>query len=173
MEAKLFFIFAIVFFTLSGILGITSIILFIRLRIPAVVDELSGRRERKQIAEIRQENKESQKRNNRVKMFEARSGSTGRIAPTAQISAPKDTENLVEDDQKTAVLEPDLQPTEEYGNTILLEDVNDDSDEQTRLLDEEGTVVLKQEDQKTDKKNMKVTVVRSIFVTDSKEVLRG
>jgi hypothetical protein len=136
MDAMTWMIISIVGYSLAGILLIVAIFMFIKMNIPAIVGDLTGRTAKREIQELREQNQSGNKRNTptafnierqaKTRGFRtgalSKVGKTGRTAPSMEHSRPK-TRNL-----ETELLEdPNNLPTE------LLND-------ETALLNEEGTM---------------------------------
>jgi len=184
MNANIYTILMIVAFSLSAVFLIVAIILFFKLKIKSVVDELSGRKSRRQVAEIRKENAATKSRgyvpgifkeNNEKITGSLKSEATGRMKrSTSKLSAEKEREaidEMIDETGGTVVLStnPDERGFEE-GTTVL--NVTQDSDGTTILVEEdEGTTLLTEEGIEGVSSVSKCNVIREFFVMESKEYL--
>lgn len=75
MSAGLWFIIAIIGFSLAGVLFITAIFMFIKMNIPAIIGDLTGRTAAKQIEKMRQLNAETGDKSHRPDAFNLKRGS--------------------------------------------------------------------------------------------------
>ena len=182
MNATIYNILMIVSFALSGVSLIVAVIIFFRLRIKSVMDELSGKKARQQVSEIRKENAETKSRgyvpgifnsrNERTTSSLANEGSRKLKRATSQLSEEdktKDIDKLLDESGGTVVLSQDmLEPEDSEGTSIL----NVQSDEEgTTILteDEEGTTLLTEEKDIANEK--KCNVLREITVFEAKEYI--
>ncbi len=113
MNAETIQIFAILSFIISGIFSVMAVILFFRLNIKAISDDLSGKTVRKQVKELREQNRGPDSRKSNKIFYEVSKSSEAGMKTV---------------EERTARLE-------ETGTTLLKE-------EGTVLLQEEGTVLL-------------------------------
>lgn len=137
MNAEVLQIIAIIAFSLSGIFLVTAVILFFRLNIRSVIDDLSGKKAERQIKELREQNRQAGDNGRALYQPSAgnsltewkNEGKSGRIART--------TEKLPEKEEETTLLQEETETTilAEEGTTLL-------GEEETTLLAEEGTTLL-------------------------------
>lgn len=184
MNATIYNILMIVSFSLSGIFLVVAILLFFKLKIKAAIDELSGKKSRKQVAEIRKENAASQsrgyvpeifrKRNDRITTSLASEPSRRLKKATAQLSREDvvpDIDDLVDEAGGTVVLNDSTYDSRaEEGTTVL--GTNSDYEGTTLLTEEdEGTTLLTGESGKKDYEKKKCKVIKEIEVFEAKEFI--
>lgn len=198
MNASLYNILMIVSFALSGVFLIVAVTLFFKLKIKSVADELSGRKSRKQVAEIRKENTGSNSRGYVPGIFKDRNDKT-----TSSLSASAETGKIKKRAtsklSKTEITGKPNVPADSFEGTVVLnESMNDsgyeegtsvlgatsDSDGTTLLSassDYDGTTLLSGEDEgttllneetKTDNTRKKCIVVREIIQMESEDYLK-
>ena len=159
---------SIVAFGLSGIFAIVAIVLWFRLNVRGIIDDLSGKKAERQIRELREQNIQNQMEDKKGRVVY--DTSSGRITTklgvgkkkesTSQLTTPlpkKRTETvnpstvgedtattLLDNEEGTTVLEQDMGTTVlevEEGTTVL------ETEEGTTVLEaEEGTTVLASEE---------------------------
>lgn len=169
MQTVIYRILMIAAFALSGGFLIVATILFFKLKVVAVFEELSGKRARKQVAEIRKENAGVKSR-----------GYVSGIFGNRETKTIKNTEKLTTVTGRMA----ENNSAEENDGTVLLKDIGNDVDNGTTLLsqteDEEGTTILSEIEETTllDIKDTKGTgnklcnVLKEMVVTESEDYLR-
>ena len=114
MSATFYTIMMAVAFSLSGIFLIVAIILFFKLRIRMVIEELSGRRARKQVAEIRKENTATKSRGYVPEIF-GDNESKPNVTSSKEEAKKRITEMLIAQTNDNS--------DEDTGGTVLLNDV--------------------------------------------------
>lgn len=185
MNATTYNILMIVSFALSGVFLAVAILLFFKLKIKSAVDELSGKKSRRQVEEIRKENIATKSRGYVPGIFKNRNDkTTTSLADTSSRKLKRVTENLSDEDEKMK-LDEVLEKTE--GTVVLNEPLNGrtDSEEGTSILggfaDNEGTTFLNENDEGTTLLNegvsentnrKKCTVIREITVMESEDYIK-
>lgn len=114
MSAEVLQMISIIAYVLAGILGITAVILFFKLNVRAIIDDLSGKTAERQIRELRETNHRSEISRNGRKHYEP---STENVTAKIVFAEPdkaiyKETTSL--DGEETELLED--------GRTLLAED---------------------------------------------------
>lgn len=178
MSATFYTIMMAVAFSLSGIFLIVAIILFFKLRIRMVIEELSGRRARKQVAEIRKENTATKSRGYVPEIF-GDNESKPNVTSSKEEAKKRITEMLIaqtndnsdEDTGGTVLLNDVINDTErEEGTTVLGMSSDNDNDDTTILVEEdEGTTLLSTDEEL---QMAECKVVREIVVAESSEFLK-
>lgn len=123
---------SIVAFVLAGILAAVALILWFRLNVHGIIDDLSGKKAERQIRELREQNVQTQMadRKGRVIYDSPSERTTGKLAsrkkkePTSQLTVPlsKKTTESVYSKEETALLQGDdaaVLPDMEEGTTVL------------------------------------------------------
>lgn len=192
MSASLYNTLMIVSFAISGAFLLVAIILFFKLRIKSAMDELSGKKARKQVSEIRKENAETKSRGYVPGIFNSRTdrttsslandGSRRLKKATSQLSEKdkiKKIDDILDEAGGTVVLSKDMiEPELEEGTTVL--DVQSQDEGTTILAEDEGTTLLVEEDEGTTllaeendivEKEKKCNVLREITVFEAKEYI--
>lgn len=121
---------SIVAFSLAAVFLLIAIVLFFKLDVRAIIDDLSGKKAERQIQELREQNRSPEmSRNGRVLYNVSSEEKTAKLP--AKITRP-----LGEDakEEETTLLEEETMLLAEEGTTLLAED--------TTLLAEEGTTLL-------------------------------
>ena len=175
MNATLYGIMRTVSFALSGAFLILAIILFFKLRIKSVIDELSGRKSRKQVAEFRKENSGNKSRGYVPGIFKegASAGNnltermrknTSKLTETGKISEPD-----IQEDAGTVLLTSDIPLGEKEEGTTLLS-----QEEGTTLLTEEEGTTLLAEEKVTSENNIPISckVIREVILAEAKDYIR-
>ena len=183
MNATTYNILMIVSFALSGVFLIVAVILFFKLKIKSAIDELSGKKSRKQVAEIQKENASTKSRgyvpgifkdrNDRTTSSLSDGGSRKLKRGTSKLSKEDTMEKLdeiVDNSGGTVVLsEPSGEPGWDEGTSVL--GVGQDFEGTTLLSEEdEGTTLLNEETNANDNRK-KCTVIREIIVKESEDFL--
>ena len=149
MSAEVLQTISIVAFILGAVLAIVAVILWFRLNVRGIIDDLSGKKAERQIRELREQNKQEESDSNkgRVVYNPSTGKSTSKLGTgkkndaTDKLTEPlkrvKKKERIVQEDA-TALLQ------EEEGTTVLEQEVGT-----TVLEDEEGTTVLRTEEEGT------------------------
>lgn len=180
MDANMWFIISIIGYSLSGLLFIVAVFMFIKMNIPAIIGDLTGRTAAKQIKEIRERNISSGEkrfkpnafnieRGKLTELITGRSKQTGNTGQMARDSKRLDLKGKTEETSRPIVLE-DLQKQgyqtnvrEEPGvtseRTYVLSDGTQVLTEETDVLSD-GTEVLMEENMSTE------------VLTDGTEVLQ-
>ncbi len=124
-------IFAIIF-------AVCSVLLFVLLKIPKVVGDLSGRTARKGIADIREQNvRTGDKRHKTSAVNLDRGRITDRITDSGNIQRVGKTVNtgvmtqkikMPESEEMTETSETTVLPTAEYSETVVLDEIRMDDD---------------------------------------------
>lgn len=142
-------------FGLAGIFAIVAVILWFRLNVRGIIDDLSGKKAERQIRELREQNVQTQMadRKGRVVYDTPSERTTSKLGfgkkkeSTSQLTAPlpkKKTEPVYVKEEETALLQEEVATTlleQEEGTTVL------EQEEGTTVLEqEEGTTVLEQEE---------------------------
>jgi len=188
MDAMTWLIISIVGYSLAGILLIVAIFMFIKMNIPAIVGDLTGRTAKREIQELREQNQSGNKRNTptafnierqaKTRGFRtgalSKVGKTGRTAPTTEHSRPKtgnlETE-LLEDpnNQSTELLHDDTALLNEEGtlDTVLLTDETALLDDNMKRLDE--TTVLTNDEEAIPA--VSFNIIKDIKVIHTNEVI--
>ncbi len=190
MSASQYNILMIVSFALSGVFLMVAILLFFTLRIKSAMDELSGKKAKKQVSEIRKENAENKSRGYVPGIFNSRTerttsslsnsneGSRRLKKATSKLSEEdkiKKIDDILDETGGTVVLSQDLlEPESEEETTVL--GVQTEDEGTTLLGEEEGTTLLSEEDEGTtllteekDIVEKKCNVIREITAFESKE----
>lgn len=183
MSASTYNILMIVAFALSGVFLITAVILFFKLGIKSAMDELSGKRARKQVAEIRKENTSVKGRGYAAGIFErgqtkntdSLSKESGRLKKnTSRLSEKEITEKmdeLIEEAGGTVVLsDPSVNSIENEGTTVLGSSFEEEEGTTILVDAEEGTTLLTDDSGGTEITN-KCEVIREIVVLESKDYI--
>lgn len=127
MNAEVLQVISIIAFSLSGIFLVVAAILFFKLNIRSVMDDLSGKKAERQIKELREMNRQaSDSGHNLYQPSMARASNETRNV-TLSNGLAETTEKLKEAEDSTSLLQ-------EEGTTLL--------GEGTTLLAEEGTTLL-------------------------------
>lgn len=133
MSAEVLQIISIVAFSLSGLFLIIAVILFFRLNIRSVVDDLSGKKAERQIRELRELNQQA---NVNIRSLYQPSTGKGSTESGKSNTLSLETEKLQDVEEQTLRLQID-------EDTDLLEEATDLLEaEGTTLLEEEGTTLL-------------------------------
>ena len=183
MNASIYNILMIVSFALCGVFLIVAIILFFKLRIKSAIDELSGKKSRKQVAEIRKENEANKSRGYVPSIFKDRNDKTTTSLNEGSRRLKRATAQLSRE-ESTAEIDEILDPS--GGTVVLSESMNDSGwDEGTSVLGEsgdyEGTTLLSEEDEGTtllseetiERENIKkCIVIREITVNEADEYIK-
>lgn len=148
---------SIVAFSLSAILAVIAAILFFKLNVRGLMDDLSGKKAERQIREIREQNMQPVgNKNGRILqdtpvektpsklLFGKKAEKTARLAAenTARLSRDEESTTLLQDGREsTALLQNAGESTtllqeKDEGTTLL------NNDDGTALLAEEGTTLL-------------------------------
>ncbi len=164
MNAQVYSILMIIAFSLSAVFMGVAIFLFFKLKIKSAMDELSGKKSRRQVAEIRKENASSQSRGYVPGIFKdrndrtsssLRSEGTGRTTSSLRSEGTgriKRATSQLEDNKPKKTIDDIL---DEAGGTVVLnEALESGNEEETTLLnaiqeDEVGTTVLNQDEEGT------------------------
>lgn len=175
MNATLYGIMRTVSFALSGAFLILAIILFFKLRIKSVIDELSGRKSRKQVAEFRKENSGNKSRGYVPGIFRESGSAGNNITEKMRRSTSKLTETGkiseadIPEDAGTVLLSADSSIGGlEEGTTLLSQ-----SEGTTLLTEEEGTTLLAEE-KVTSENNIPIScnVIREVILADAKDYIK-
>ena len=183
MNATTYNILMIVSFALGGVFLIVAVILFFKLKIVSAIDELSGKKSRKQVAEIQKENAATKSRGYVPGIFKDRNDkTTTSLADGGSRRLKRGTSKLSKEDTMEKL--DDL--VDNSGGTVVLSEPSPDHgwDEGTSVLgaepDFEGTTLLAEEDEGTTLLNedtmvndnrKKCTVIREIIVKESEDCL--
>jgi len=199
MSATIWFIIAIVGFSLAGILLIGAVFMFIKLNIPAIIGDLTGRTAAKQIEEIRKMNAASGDKQHKSNAFNIERGSltesvfnitrgkSRSLGNTAQQKAAHPSKRLdVKDDTKeileilndvnvTDVLS-DPEPTEVLSEfTDVLTQESEMLSEGTQVLTEDNaTTVLRldsDENSQQSPKPIEFKMVKNVVIVNTDEVI--
>ncbi len=183
MNASIYNILMIVSFALCGVFLIVAIILFFKLRIKSAIDELSGKKSRKQVAEIRKENEANKSRGYVPGIFKDRNDKTTSSLNEGSRRLRRNTAQLSQE-ESIAKIDEVLDPS--GGTVVLNESMNDSGwEEGTSVLGEfddyDGTTLLSEEDEGTTLLNeetierenaKKCIVIREITVNESDEYIK-
>lgn len=127
MNAEVLQIISVTAFSFSGVFLVTAAILFFRLHIRSVIDDLSGRRAERQIRELREQNRQAgENGRSRYQPLAGKRTEALKGAGTGGGSSPG--EAAAEGEERTTLLQ-------EEGRTDILE-------EGTVLLGEDATTLL-------------------------------
>lgn len=184
MNASIYNLLMIVSFALSGVFLAVAIFLFFKLKIKSVADELSGKKSRRQVEEIRKENTGSQSRGYVPGIFKNRndrtttslSGESGKLnkRATSKLSAEEKSRKLdevLDADGGTVVLSESMQDAGYDEGTSVLGASFDDEGTTLLASDDEGTTLLREETNQNTH-NKLCTVIREITVMESADYLR-
>ena len=177
MSATIYTILMAVAFSMSGIFLIVAVILFFKLRLKMVIEELSGRRARKQVAEIRKENTSTKSRGYVPEIFGDNDNNKPVVSNSKEEAKKRITEMLAasnkedkEESGGTVLLTEDLAGDEREEGTTVLGMNNDDSEGTTILVEEdEGTTLLNVQEEPS---SVECKVLRAILIAESKEYLK-
>lgn len=148
MSAEVLQTISIVAFILAAILAIVAVILFFRLNVRGIIDDLSGKKAERQIRELREQNRQVESENKGRVIYNP---STGKATSKLGFGKKKETTDqltettaLLHDADATSVLEEEGTTVleQEEGTTVL------GAEEGMTVLgsDEEGTTVLGSDD---------------------------
>jgi hypothetical protein len=181
MDAATWLTISIIGYSLAGVLLVVAIFMFIKMNIPAIIGDLSGRTAARKIREIREHNKGSDNKRPQPKAFRLdreskRLGRTGGIGKTGRTGK---TGPAVEETQLIgpAALSTELLKTEgseptvllsQTDATVLLSDETETLSDETTLLD--ATVLLEHEDELSHSAFM-FEVVKDIKIVHTNEVI--
>ncbi|WP_223592672.1 hypothetical protein [Neobacillus bataviensis] len=162
MDAIAWLRISIVGYSLGGVLLIVSIFMFLKMNIPAIIGDLTGRTAARKIQEIREQNTGNKRHTPKAFALEQEpkqkglrtnrlgtKGKTGRTGPTKELSRPArmgslPTEVLPNKDDETVLLSDQTEllsmETEVLLNETVLLDQGTELLDETTVLDE--TVVL-------------------------------
>ena len=175
MSATIYAIMRRASFAISGTLIILAIILFIKLRIKSVIDELSGRKSRLQVAEFRKENSGNKSRGYIPGIFKEGSSRgnnlTERMIKTTSSLTSEGIipEPNIPEDAGTVLLTPEVPIAGvEEGTTLLTQDEGT-----TLLTEEEGTTLLTEE-KVTNENNIPIScnVIREVILAEAKDYIK-
>lgn len=145
MNAEILQMTSVIAFSISGILFIAAVILYFRLNVRGLVDDLSGRMAERQIRELREANRQTEGNKNARIPYDTPGERTtsklsfGKKKEKTSPLAEKNTGRLRAEQESTALLaEEGTALLEEESTTLLAE-------EGTTLLAEEGTTLLAEE----------------------------
>lgn len=167
MDATTWLTISIIGYSLAGVLFVVSVYLFIKMNIPAVIGNLTGRTAAKQIREIREQTSSESKRHTPSPLERITRGRSGRLGKTGPTKGPQsmppvpDTVLLGSEATELLVEETDVLTspvTEELYHGDL---------EETTVLD--ATVVLDSEEPPIPTVAFKI--VKDIKVTHTSEVI--
>lgn len=144
MNADVLELISIIAFVCAATLCVITIVMFFKMNIRAIVDDLSGKKAERQIREMREQNKLAE---SRVRMpMDLVSRNAYQTERQGAASGRMETSLLVEDtvwlDEETAMLDEGTTVLDE--GTIVLEEETTVLSGETTLLDE-GTVMLETE----------------------------
>jgi len=127
---------SIIAFILGAVLAIVAVILWFRLNVRGIIDDLSGKKAERQIRELREQNKQEESDSNKGRV--AYNPSTGKSTSKLGFGKKKElTDKLTE---PVIVARSQVQDEQENATALLQEE------EGTVVLEmEEGTMVLEQE----------------------------
>lgn len=171
--AQIYFIVSIVGFILSGVLLAVSIFLFIKLNIPKIIGDLSGRTAKKSIEQMREENEKSGK-----KSYRPHPVASSRGTLTEPISEPP--KNAKKQSKKAKAQSPasvPLAPTMTGNETEILDDANKtvplNYDMNGTEVLGEGTEVLSQSviNEALNPEIARVKMLQSIVLVHTEEVI--
>lgn len=170
MQTEIYKILMIVAFSLSAGFLIVAAILFFKLKVVSVIEELSGKRARKQVAEIRKENTSVKSRGYVSGIFGSREAKTSKTTEKLTGKTGRITEEIDADVSEGTVLLTNAGIDEDNTGTSLL----------MRREDEEGTTILAAEEETTllnNRENAATVgnsgnVLKEIVVTESEDYLR-
>lgn len=182
MNATVYNILTFVFFGIGLVLLIIAVILFFKFKVVSLAEELSGKRARKQVEEIRKENASAKSNGYVPNLFARNSNSvhdTGRLrreseelkAKTGRMKTEKIGAEIQEDTGGTVLLTNESIPEDTGGTTLLNSGSNDEG---TTLLvnDYEGTTLLGSGELRNFDSTVTIEVIEEVLVTDSGEILR-
>jgi len=152
---------SIVAFILGAVLAIVAVILWFRLNVRGIIDDLSGKKAERQIRELREQNKQEESDSNKGRVVynpstgksTSKLGKSKKNDATDKLTEPlklvkkkgqavqEDATALLQEEEGTVVLDTEEGTTvleQEVGTTVL------ENEEGTTVLsaDEEGTTVL-------------------------------
>lgn len=123
---------------LAIIFAVCSVLLFVLLKIPKVVGDLSGRTARKGIADIREQNVrtgDKRHKTSAVNLDRGRitdritdSGNIQRVGKTVNTGVMTQKINMPESEEMTETSETTVLPTAEYSETVVLDEIRMDDD---------------------------------------------
>jgi len=139
IDATDWFIVSVVGYSLAGLLFIIAIIMFFKLKIPAVIGDLSGRTAAKQIQELRKRNSSTGIKLYKPDVFNIERGKLTEPVKNSDKLTRETMVNQPEDPSlATVVLNDETTP---YQETMLLtEETELLFDDRTEVLDEDVTV---------------------------------
>lgn len=148
MDESFWYIIELVGFILAGAMLIVNIILFIRLEIPALIGELSGRRYEKEVKQIRASYVDYDKRN-RIRKQRAQRRENPSQNPIERMSQEE--------------WHPERQQPGKSTDVIY------QSDESTTVLSEQTTLLQNQEVTSVLKPDTQFKIVRELFLVHTDE----
>ncbi len=183
MNASIYNILMIVSFALCAVFLIIAIILFFKLRIKSAIDVLSGKKSKRQVAEIRKENTTTKSRGYVPGIFKEKNDKTTASLNEGSRRLRRATAQLSQEESLSSV--DQILDTSE-GTVVLNESMNDSGwEEGTSVLGEfddyDGTTLLSEEDEGTTLLNeetierenaKKCIVIREISVNESDEYIK-
>jgi hypothetical protein len=145
MNAEVLQMISIIAFIVAAVLAVAAVILFFKLDVRAVVDDLSGKKAERQIRELRAQNRKVEANRNGNILYnrlpgtgkdqEVQEESTEKLATAKQTTRSAEEATTLLDNEETTVL------AQEEGTTVL-----EQEEGTTVLAQEEGTTVLAQEE---------------------------
>lgn len=142
MNAEVLQMISVIAFAMAGILGVTAVILFFRLNVGAILDDLNGKKAERQIRELREQNRKTEINRKERTVYENYSKEGVKIRsgePDEEKTAllHKEEETSLPDDGRTALL-----PAEE--ETVLLCDKETAQQNNYKLLLDEMVIHTKE-----------------------------
>lgn len=123
---------------LAIIFAVCSVLLFVLLKIPKVVGDLSGRTARKGIADIREQNirtGDKRHKTSAVNLDRGRitdritdSGNIQRVGKTVNTGVMTQKINMSESEEMMEATETIVLPTQQYSETVVLDEIRIDDD---------------------------------------------
>lgn len=123
---------------LAIIFAVCSVLLFVLLKIPKVVGDLSGRTARKGIADIREQNirtGDKRHKTSAVNLDRGRitdritdSGNIQRVGKTVNTGVMTQKINMPESEEMMETAETTVLPTQQYSETVILDEIRMDDD---------------------------------------------
>ncbi len=186
MNATTYNILMIVSFALSGIFLAVAILLFFKLKIKSAVDELSGKKSRRQVEEIKRENLTTKSRGYVPGIFKDRNDRTTTSLADTSSRKLKSRTAALSDEERREKLDDVLDSS---GGTVVLKEPLDDSmafNEGTSVLgdyedydgttllgeNDDGTTLLNEETQTDNNNRKKCNVIRKITVMEAEDYIK-
>lgn len=126
MNAEILQMISIVAFALAGILAVTATILFFRLNVRGIMDDLSGRTAERQIRELREQNRKPETNPGRKILYRTpKEKSTEKLVTRNERTSPLNITSFRSDEEGTTMLGSDNEGTTvlETGYRLILDEI--------------------------------------------------